>query len=282
MGFTLFQTLWACLVCGLMATGRVGQAEKSGTLVIVGGGETPTAVVRAMIAAAGGPDAPLVILAQTQEEAVTGAPESAAMYREQGAKNVQAPVNVPASEIIALLGKARGVWIPGGDQTRFARIFPEASGVPEAIRAVYRRGGVVGGTSAGASLMGGIMPTGEETKSRDLQVGACPVMEGLKLLPDVIVDQHFLIRNRLMRLLVAVMEHPKQTGLGIDQGAWIVVRERAFTVYGGQVVLARAVGTIRQKTNDLSKTKSDPPFSLLGADKLSLHVLLPGERARLP
>lgn len=187
-----------------------------GSVLLIGGGKTPPPAVRAFLKAAGGTEAPIVVLAQTEENAREDAPLSAAQFREQGATHVEAPVDLPPAQIIALLAQVKGVWIPGGDQNRFMKIFPEASGIPAAIRAVYQRGGVVGGTSAGASLMGDLMPTGEKTDSSGLEVGACPVQPGLRVLPNTIIDQHFLVRNRVLRLLSAVLEHPHSVARNIQ------------------------------------------------------------------
>src|SRR4051812_21751975 len=118
--------LWAALVlggspaCKSSTPARIASdTRSSGSVLLVGGGTTPPTVTRAMIAAAGGPDAPIVVLAQTEENAVEGAPESDALFRGQGAAHVEAPVGVPTAQVLALLEKARGVWIPGGDQNRF-------------------------------------------------------------------------------------------------------------------------------------------------------------------
>jgi cyanophycinase len=196
------------------------------------------------------------------------------MYRHEGARNVSAPVNVPFPEIIALLSRARGVWIPGGDQNRFTKTFPETSGVPAAIRAVYLRGGVIGGTSAGASLQGDLMPTGEPTKIEGLRKGGTDIAPGLGLLSGVIVDQHFIVRNRLPRLLAAVLEHFDHAGIGIDEGAWVVVREDVLSVFGGQVIVLTPM-------DSGPKTKDAVPGSSLRG-RITLQVLTPGDQVALP
>jgi cyanophycinase len=215
-----------------------------------------------------------VVLAQTQEKAAEGTPQSSEMYRREGARNVSAPVNMPFPEVIALLNRARGVWIPGGDQNRFTKTFPETSGVPAAIRAVYLRGGVVGGTSAGASLQGDLMPTGEPTKIEGLRKGATDTAPGLGLLPGLIVDQHFIVRNRLPRLLAAVLEHSDHVGMGIDEGAWVVVHEDVISVFGGQVIVLTPM-------DGGLKTKDTAPAPLLRG-RIVFQVLTPGDQIALP
>ncbi|MCS6776358.1 MAG: cyanophycinase [Chthonomonadaceae bacterium] len=242
---------------------------KVGAVLMVGGGPTPREAVQEFLRLAGGPDARIVVLAHTQEDPVAGGERSAAMFRELGARQVVVPERSTQEAVVSALHGAEGVWIPGGDQNRFVRAFPETSRVPGAIREVVRRGGVVGGTSAGASLMGEKMPTGVETRARGLAAGACPVSGGLGVLPGAIVDQHFLARNRLMRLLAAVLEHPGYTGIGVDEEAWAVVRAGRLQAYQGQVVVIRTGRTTRAREG------------LLGADRVLLQVLVPGQSTRL-
>lgn len=243
--------------------------KPSGALVMVGGGSTPEAAVKRVIALAGGADAPIVIFAHTREKPEQSGPESAEMFREWGAKNVTSVGSLDAAEIKRALESARGVWIPGGDQNRFADRFPESSGVPEAIRKVYQRGGVIGGTSAGASLMAALMPTGEDTPLQGVKVGVCPVRSGLNLLPNTLIDQHFLKRNRFNRLATALLEHPSYRGIGIDEGAWGVYHNNRLTVEAGQFLLLLPRSAPRRKEN------------LLGASNITLKILLPGDKTAL-
>ena len=262
---SFFRLVWFGLWFTVGSLGAAG-AEPAGTVILVGGGETPAAAVRAFIAAAGGEESPIVILAQTSEEAAIQGPRSLEMFQELGAKRAAVPAaGADGKAVCALLAAARGVWIPGGDQNRFMRAFPESSGVPAAIRGVWRRGGAVGGTSAGASLMGGLMPTGDAPAEEGLKSGGCPVTAGLSLLPKWIVDQHFLTRNRTQRLLTAVLEHPDYGGIGVEQGSWAAIHNGKITVGGGQVVLLRVKGKVRRDG------------ATLGASEVSLRVLLAGD-----
>jgi cyanophycinase len=262
-----FATISVFLLLFFLLTSVVwAEATPSGALVIVGGGNTPEAVVKRVIALAGGENAPIVILAHVREKPDEAGKDSAMMFQEWGAKNVIAAGTLDPAELKRILATARGVWIPGGDQNRFAERFPESSGVPEAIRGVFQRGGVVGGTSAGASLMGELMPTGAETKVEGIQSGGCPVREGLNLLPQTIVDQHFLKRNRLNRLLTALLEHPNFRAFGIEEGSWGVYHNSQFTVEVGQVVVLQSRSTPRRNG------------TALGISNVTLRILLPGDK----
>ncbi len=98
------------------------------------------------------------------------------------------------------------------------------------IHGVMQRGGVVGGISAGAAVMSSVM-------IRD-GVTSPEIGRGFGLLPGTVIDQHFLARNRQERLLGALAAHPGLIGLGIDEGAALVVRGGRINVVGDSDVVA--------------------------------------------
>ena len=99
----------------------------------------------------------------------------------------------------AYANAATGVFISGGSQLRLSQLLP-GSPLGDALHRAHDRGCVVGGTSAGASIMSDFMISmGEEgvtPRQRASQLTA-----GLGLLPGVVVDQHFDQRSRYGRLL---------------------------------------------------------------------------------
>lgn len=242
---------------------------KQGTVILVGGGNTPPEAPQTLLRLAGGAKARIVILAHAQENVGQGAQRSAAFFQQQGAQNLIAPDTLNPDALAELLNEAQGVWIPGGDQNRFMARLGESSAFLSAMRSVLTRGGVVGGTSAGASLMGTQMPTGNQSPEGELRTGACQLAPALNLLPNAIVDQHFLKRQRLPRLLCAILENPHLTGIGVDEDAWAVVQGNTLRVQRGQVVVIRA------------RTKPHRHENLLGARDLQLQVLLPQDTTRL-
>ena len=249
---------------------------KPGYLIIHGGGSTAPETTRTLIARAGGADKLILLLAQTSEDAAAKSKGSVEWLKQNGAKNVAAPlVTKPGdtagmTEVLTLLQKASGVWIPGGNQNRFMELFAKTP-IPAAIRAVYQRGGAVGGTSAGASLMGEWMPTGEgdsEKLTQDSSVAA----PGLGLFAGVLVDSHFLVRQRPQRLLDMVLSRPERTGLGIDENGWVEVDGTAGKLIAreGQSIIVRAMSPVRRDVQNR-----------LGVADIRLRVLLPGESVAL-
>ena len=198
-------------------------APPKGHLVIVGGGGTPVEVVTRALTLAGGPGARIVVFPQASnnEDAGQGTVD---MFREAGAKKITILSLDDKNGAVAAVKKANLIWMPGGSQGRLMDAFKN-TGVPEAIADRYREGAVIGGTSAGAAVMSKVMLSGDR------------VLVGLGLWPEVIIDQHFLARERFNRLLDGVLGHPKLLGVGIDEKTAVVVTGSEFEVLGLSRVL---------------------------------------------
>ena len=105
----------------------------------------------------------------------------------------------------------------------------------QALRGVLERGGIIGGTSAGAAIMSRLMIRYGSPKA--------VVDAGFNLLNLAVVDQHFLRRNRQERLLGVLNEHPEMIGLGIDEGTALVVEGDHLRVMGqSEVVVCKSAG----------------------------------------
>lgn len=129
------------------------------------------------------------------------------------------------------LRRATAVWISGGDQTRLADRYLGTM-VEEEIKNLLRRGGIVGGTSAGSAIATRVMISG----GRD----TAQLRDGLGLLRHAIVDQHFSQRSRMRRLATAIERHPDRLGIGIDEGTGLLIEPRGAKVMGmGTVHLVR-------------------------------------------
>ena len=128
----------------------------------------------------------------------------------------------------APLRQARGVWFPGGRQWRLADAYLDTL-VHEEIAGVLRRGGVVGGSSAGATILGSYLARGD-TATNTVMMGDHEV--GFGFLRDTAIDQHLLSRNRQFDLLEIIRAKPELLGLGIDEDTAIVVEGDRFRVIG--------------------------------------------------
>lgn len=211
------------------------QPAPKGHLLIIGGNGTTDDIVARAVEAAGGSRGMVAIFPQASELAETG-DNAVSMWTKAGiARAVKLDPKDPAAAIRAVK-EATFIWFPGGDQTRLMKAL-ENTGIPEAIRARYAEGALVGGTSAGAAVMSRLMITGE-ADLQSITAGKTELAPGLGLWPDVIVDQHFLKRQRGNRLISAVLDHPDVVGVGIDETtAVFVTGGRRFEVLGKSTVL---------------------------------------------
>lgn len=224
----------------------VGPAR--GSLVVVGGALQDPEIVRAFIDRAGGPDAPIVVIptAGGGDDADYGPfCTCLAQLRENGARNLTVlhtydPAVADRESFVAPLREARGVWFPGGRQWRLADAYL-GTATEEALRGVLDRGGVIGGTSAGASIQGSYLARGD-TRSNTVMMGDHEV--GFGYLRDTAIDQHLLARNRQFDLLEVIEARPELLGIGLDEDTAILVDGDRFEVLGRGYVAIYDAGAV--------------------------------------
>jgi cyanophycinase len=206
-----------------------------GTLVICGGGDISDDVLQEFISAAGGQEARVVVITTASETADSEEIEDELeFWRSQKLARLtvlhtrsRETANDP--EFASPLADATGIWLIGGRQSLLADTYLGTIS-EQMIHGVLQRGGVVGGISAGAAVMSTVMIRGGEVHP---QMG-----RGFGLLPGTLIDQHFLARHRQERLMGALAAHPGLVGLGIDEGAAVVVRGGRMSVVGNSDVMA--------------------------------------------
>lgn len=197
-------------------------------LVLVGGGDKPVVAMQRFVEWAGGPKAHLLTILWA-----TGYPTEChdglrADFSKYGAVSIEAgPVQPLTADSRATLMKqletATGVFFCGGDQVKVMEVLKDTE-LLEAMRRRYTSGVVFGGTSAGTAIMSKIMITGEGDFTV-LDGSKVETREGLGLLPGVIVDQHFLKRQRQNRLFGLVLMHPSELGVGVNEDAALLVTD---------------------------------------------------------
>lgn len=205
----------------------------NGSLVVVGGGGTGPEILSRALELAGGKSAIVAVLPQSSAEPDAG-DDSVKMWLEAGAKE-SAKLDFADKDAAAKLRRATLIWMPGGDQNRFMKAI-EGTGLDEVIRERHRAGVTVGGTSAGAAILAEAMFTGD-ADLKSITAGATVIAKGLGVWPEVLVDQHFLKRQRDNRLISAVLDHPALVGVGIDEGTAVVVKDSVFEVIGKSSVV---------------------------------------------
>jgi cyanophycinase len=218
-----------------------------GALVIVGGGALPEEVLDRFVALAGGPEARIVVVPTASEGRIPPIPRfvpGVRMFEERGVRSVgvlygRRPEEIETPEQLAMLREATGIWFGGGRQWRFVDCYEGTSIVP-LFQDVLRRGGVIGGSSAGATIQGDYLVRGNPLGNWDMMAEGYE--RGFAFLPGVAIDQHFTQRNRFEDLAAVVNRFPQVLGIGIDEGTALVVEGSTGEVVGrGAVhVLSRA------------------------------------------
>lgn len=224
----------------LIAAGAWGQVlgPANGALVIVGGGLQDPAIWDRFIGLAGGPDAPIVVI-----PTAGGAPHYSADWDGLEPLRIAGMTNLTllhtydraiadTAEFAKPLETAGGVWFPGGRQWRLADSYLDTR-VHDEIKKLLERGGVVGGSSAGATIQGQYLARGD-TRTNTIMMGDHE--QGFALVRGVAIDQHLLRRNRQFDLLEIVRAQPKLLGIGIDEDTAIVVQGDVFEVIGSSLV----------------------------------------------
>ncbi|GEM46108.1 cyanophycinase [Deinococcus cellulosilyticus] len=198
------------------------------------------------------------------------------VFKDLGLKNVMGlDVNERADAVTEETGKlledARGIFFTGGDQLRITSQIGDTQ-MEARIREIFASGGVICGTSAGASVMCETMMI-EGKGGESHRIGDLRMAPGLGLIRDAIIDQHFAERGRMGRLLGAVAQNPRVLGIGIDEDTTIVVEElRYFTVLGSGAVYVVDGSCVTH--SNIAEGGEDQILSIYD---VKLHVLSKGD-----
>jgi cyanophycinase len=172
---------------------------------------------------------------------------------------------------LSVLDDAAAIFFSGGDQLRITSQIGD-TGIEAKVRALYDRGGVIAGTSAGASVMSDTMLV-KGTSSETHRIGDLHMAPGLGLIRDVIIDQHFAERGRVGRLIGAVAHNPRVLGIGIDEDTAALVEGDLLTVIGsGAVYVVDGTGVT------YSNLAEERPDNVLSMHDVRVHVLGSGNR----
>ncbi|HEY3788332.1 MAG TPA: Type 1 glutamine amidotransferase-like domain-containing protein [Urbifossiella sp.] len=239
---------------------------EKGSLVIVGGGGTTPTIMNTFFDKAGGKDAQIVVIPTTKEDG----PGDAAYLRKFGATNVSVLFTLDRKladdpKFSEALTKAGGVWFGGGRQWRFIDSF-EGTLVEKRCHEVLARGGVIGGSSAGASIQSEYMPRGHPLGNTVM--AAEGYERGFGFLPGCAVDQHFFARKRTADMTGLMKEYPQFLGIGIDESTAIVVTGGIAEVMGRSKV---AFYDMRKKPvgdKDYEEVKAGEKYDLKKREKV--------------
>ncbi|KAH8622538.1 class I glutamine amidotransferase-like protein [Alternaria alternata] len=212
---------------------------ESGHLVIVGGNLQSESIYQRIISLAGGPNASIVVVPtaggeDTYDQNFT----SAVAFRKYGANNVTVlhtydPAVADTDEFIAPLLGAKGIFFGGGRQWRLVDAYAGTK-TEVAFQAVLDAGGVISGSSAGASIIGSFLARGD-TANNTIMIGDHTV--GFGYLKNSAIDQHVLVRNRHFDMFEILNAYPELLGLAIDEDTALVVNKNELEVIGSTYAL---------------------------------------------
>ena len=231
------------LLCFILPLGFIFEANgqsvgpEKGTLIIAGGGKLSDTILMNFIAAAGGIEAPILVI-PTALGLTTYEEKEGDFLRRLGAKNVKVwhtdnKSMADSDSFVNPIRNAKGIWFTGGRQWRLVDSYAGTAS-EKAFWAVLENDGVIGGTSAGASIQGDYLIRGD-TKNNTILMGDHE--KGFAFLKNVVIDQHVLARNRSFDLPKVLEKLPTSLGIGLDENTAIVVKKDTFSVIGDSYVL---------------------------------------------
>ena len=217
-------------------SGPIKVGPEHGSLVVVGGGGLGSEIINKFVELAGGPQHARIIVIPTAGEQDTFPADWVGLrqFRAAGVKHISVLHTrdrkvADRDGFAAPIREATGVWIPGGRQWRLADSYLNTKTLEE-LNNLLERGGVIGGTSAGASIQASYMVRG--AREGNTIIMAPGYEEGFGFLRNAAVDQHLLARNRQNDLLQVIATHPDLLGIGLDESTAIVVRGDTADVIG--------------------------------------------------
>ena len=292
--------LHACTT-GDIQFGDVGPGGP-GRLVIIGGAlQADNAIVYQAVVearAGGGPLCVVPTASSDPAESMAGAVQRLAEYAGVGSVkgiliSTEDPARAQDPSVVAELAACSGFYFTGGSQSRIVDVFLPAGDTTEAYRAVKQRwqeGAVVAGSSAGAAMMSRVMISGGSSAEAvsygvadDQDADGVQIRQGMGFF-EPLLDQHFLARGRIGRLLISVIQTDlPQVGLGIDENTALIVDGDSAVVVGASGVI---VVDGRTASRTAAHRASELTVNLAGAgdviDLRTLEIRVPSDKRAVP
>jgi cyanophycinase len=243
----IYRTLLAAIICIALSSESISLQDTnpetltsgpaSGSLLIAGGGRLSDVIIKRFIGLAGGDNA-LIVLVPTAAGADSYPDSIGDFLRSAGASNVTILHTDNRDTANSLhftksLDNATGIWFGGGRQWHLVDSY-KGTLTEKKFRGVLDRGGVIGGSSAGATIQGSFLARGD-TKNNQIMMG--DHQEGFGYISNIAIDQHVLARNRQFDMYGILRERPELLGIGIDEGTAVVVQKDTMEVIGASYVL---------------------------------------------
>ena len=270
-----------CLILFFFVSGL--SATEKGHLLIIGGGSRPPQALKEFVALSN--NGPILVITSASGVPHRSGPSTVNQFKKAGAKDVawlhiDSPEKGNADSTVRQIESASAIFFTGGVQKRLMKRIGGTRSEAAIKKLYFEKGGIMGGTSAGAAVMSKMMITGNELINKDSTDAFFSILaknietkEGFGFLDDVIIDQHFVARKRHNRLISLVLENPDLVGIGIDEGTAILFSDPKFKVYGkGAVVVydAREAQSVEVNQNGLIGGRNIKMDVLVGGDEFYL------------
>lgn len=249
--------------------------RNDGKLLIIGGNEDKSGectILKEFVDMAGGRDSYIAVMTTATQLPDEVGQEYRNLFLDMGADLVDI-VNIEErrgsfdDSLVRRFRDYSGVFFTGGDQLRLTSILG-GSAIDKAIRSCYQQGGVIAGTSAGASVMSHTMIVGGDSSDTPKK-SAITLAEGMGLLDKVIIDQHFAQRGRINRLLAVIAQNPNVIGVGIDEDTALIVENDGR----GQVIGSQTVTVLDGRDILHSNISESSRMEPLALTNVLLHIL---------
>lgn len=246
-----------------------------GSLIIIGGHEDKAGdrdILHEVARRARGKQGGLVIVTVATEQPAEVGKEYQAIFRKLGVETIEVldirtREHAYDEENVGKLRDAAVIFFTGGDQLRLTSQIGDSL-VFRCMQEIYRRGGTIVGTSAGAAALPETMLIGGPGDESH-RISALSMAPGLALIHNVVIDSHFAERGRMGRLLGAVVQNPRNLGLGIDEDTAILVRDGTQL----EVIGSGALYVVDGAEISYSSLSDKRAEGIVSIDNVRLHVL---------
>jgi cyanophycinase len=254
--------------------------QPKGSLIVIGGHEDKNGdreILKEVARRAKHDSNRIVVVTVATQEPQAMAAEYREVFGKLGVKHVDALDIRTRDEArdeanVEKLKGAPVIFFTGGDQLRITSQIGD-SDVYQCMREIYFAGGTIVGTSAGAAAMPETMLIGGRSDESH-RISALSMAPGLALVHGVVIDSHFAERGRIGRLLGAVVQNPRNLGIGIDEDTAIILESNdCFRVAGsGAIYVVDGAGI------SYSSLSEENPEGVVSIDDVKLHVLGNGDQ----
>lgn len=250
-------------------------------IMVIGGAEDKVnerGILSAFFESAGGSQAIIGIIPCASREPEAVGHRYHQIFQQMGVKqiyilDIRHTDEGNAKHWLDVIDRCSGIFVTGGDQLRLCDLIAGSQLISRIQSRISRDQLVLAGTSAGAAMMGATMIAGGssgESPNRSL----VDLTQGLGIIPEFLVDQHFHNRNRMARLLSAIASCPDKLGIGIDEDTCAAIRgDGTFEVLGKGSITVIDAQTMTH--TNYHEVQDNQPLSL---HNLKLHVLSQGDR----